>query len=260
MKEAKRTGSLRGKRRRPKARWGYRPPGYNDNDAQRLSKQQFETILRSVPIRLSKLQFVEALDSVNQIANAAQGWRYVDETDVSVGEQRAALREIHSLIYKLSNCMSDVDLTTRKTIYSNYPSTSIRDEDAELATGYDLFVRDVEALNRLKHAVSNAIHSLPKSPGKPNVKALRPVCRDLAKIFEHYSGKRFSLDRLRKTIGPESFLSPGSLFVALVMQIIWPGATVAQLETAMKHVVKTRVNWSQITSSKSNANLRANTI
>ena len=130
------------------------------------------------------------------------------------------------------------DLSTRQTIFANYPNLRLDHEPDEPIRKLGLFSRDIEHLKRLLLGLKAAERALPKIGGRPPLSLLSQTCLDLIKAYERTTGRKFKLDYLPSATGVEAFLSPGAQFVARCALVLFPDATAANLNTAMREAKK----------------------
>lgn len=222
---------------RPKARWGFRPPGFQD---QVLFTREKVEELAAICGRSDDAAVAELRALLNEETSALQFVRYSHETEVSVPNQRAALRVLANLAHRLIGHIDDADLTTRRTVYSTYRNIRLEDEEDVEMDSHKLFSRDVGHLRRLCGAFEHALARTKDTGGRPHPGHLATTCRVLAKVYERFSDKAFTFDRPVGPKGAAGFVTEGTRFVAAAALVIWPDATTGNLATVMRRIKSTQ--------------------
>jgi hypothetical protein len=86
-------------------------------------------------------------------------------------------------------------------------------------------------VNRLKEAAGRACADLPRGDGRPPQETLRWLCREVAEVYELFSGRRF-------TYNPRSKYSSSTEWVSNVVQLIDPEITSGNLSTVLRDLRK----------------------
>ena len=162
------------------------------------------------------------------------------ETEPPVREQRADLKALDHEGRQFLKHLREADLSTRRNIFATYPNVHLDHEADCKIDSYSLFLRDIDHLERLLRGVENALEPLPRSPGRPGVGVLAPLCGDLIELYERSSGESFTYERSSYDADPGTFITPGSRFVAHAALAIFPEATVANADTAIRNAMKAR--------------------
>ncbi len=217
---------------RPKPRWGHCPPGFQ---SQILFIRERVEELAAICGRDDEGDVTELSELLNDEDSPLQYVNYIRETDVSAPEQRAALRELAKGARHLVRRLEEADPKTRRAIYSAYPNVQSADEQGTNKDALKLFASDVERLKRLCSAIEYALSQGKIGGGRPSVSHLADTCRILVEIYEHFSGKEFTFYWPAGSKGEKDFVTDGTRFVAVAALVIWPGATTAELATAMRN-------------------------
>jgi hypothetical protein len=105
----------------------------------------------------------------------------------------------------------------------------------------------VEALNRIRRAIDDALKTLVIPLGRRRNGAVDIVCEKLAEVFEELAPPPGftcapALPGVGKTLDdlPEPFLSPGATFVYHAGRLLLPTVQASQFNTAMRKVVQNR--------------------
>jgi len=163
---------------------------------------------------------------------------YIEKADIPARDQRAEIKVMTEEAQSLRDHLQSADLSTRQTIFANYPNLRLDHEPDEPIRKLRLFSRDIEHLKRLLHGLEAAERALPKIGGRPPLNLLSQTCLDLIKLYERTIGREFKRDYLPSATGVEAFLSHGARFVARCALVLFPDATTANLNTAMREANK----------------------
>ncbi len=87
-----------------------------------------------------------------------------------------------------------------------------------------------------------AERALPKIGGRPPLSVLNQACLEFIKLYESTPGQDFTRDFHPSATGVGAFLTDGAQFVARCAWVIFPDATVAELNTAMRNANKRKAN------------------
>ncbi len=215
---------------RPKPRWRYMPPGIQSQI--HFIKDKVEE-LAAICGKDDEGDVSELSELLNDENSALQDIKYIYETDVSVPEQRAALRELAKGARHLVLRLEEADLKTRRAIDSAYRNVQPAYEQDIDRDDLKPLASDVERLRRLCSAIEYALSQVKRGGGRPSVSHLADTCRILVEIYEHFSGKEFTFDWPAGPRGNKEFVTDGTRFVAAAALVLWPGTTTAKLTTAM---------------------------
>jgi len=214
--------------KRPKPRWGHRPPvlespfGFTVDQATRLAEL----------VGLSDDRSVRKLHRrLNHKVAAIAAARFLIVTEVPASEQRAALRVLGDLAPKLLGYLKAADLSTRRAIFSGYPNVRLDDEADVPTDSLELFQRDISHLERLCRAIEEAPARVPREDGRPDISFAKMAAATLADIFEELTDTRFQ-------VSEKSHRQESRQFVECGVRVIVPDATDANVRTALRHAAQ----------------------
>jgi hypothetical protein len=167
---------------------------------------------------------------------------YIEKADIPARNQRAAVAVMIEEAQSLLNHLRSADLSTRETIFANYPNVRLDHEPDERTRKLGLFSRDIEHLSRLLHGLEAAEQALPKTGGRPPMSVLNQACLEFIKLYESTTGRDFTRDFHPGATGGDAFLTDGAQFVAHCALVLFPDATEAELNTAMRNAIKRKGN------------------
>jgi hypothetical protein len=166
---------------------------------------------------------------------------YIEKADIPARNQRAAVAVMIKDAQSLLGHLQSADLSTRETIFANYPNVRLDHEPDERTRKLGLFNRDIEHIERLLHGLEAAERALPKTGGRPPLRVLSQACLELIRLYESTPGREFKLDYHSSATGFE-FIPAGAQFVARCALVLFPDATTANLITAMRNANKRKAN------------------
>lgn len=219
--------------KKTKPRWGYRPLGFQSVLAfsEEQAKRLAEIAGKTHPQSAKKLHRL-LIDEGETLAVVD----YMMRSEVSPPEQRAALNVLIDHSRCLLDGLREVDLDTRRVIYSDYPNLRFSDHEAqEPMDSHRLFKRDIDHLERLCRALEDAPSRVPKGSGRPVIGIAKIAAEKLAAVYENFTGELFQVSN-------KSNLDAPVRFVEYALGIVAPEATDANIRTALRHAVKV-LNW-----------------
>ena len=217
----------------PKPRWGYRPPGFQS--APVFSEEQAKR-LAEIAGRAHSQSIKKLNQLLNEEGEALTFVDYINQTEVSPPEQRAALEVLIDHSRRLLEGLREVDLDTRSVIYSGYPNLRLVDHEAqEPMDSYRLLQRDMDHLERLCRALEEAPSRVPTGSGRPDMGLGKFAAEKLAAVYEDFTGEKFQVSGKRGRDAP-------ARFVEYALKAIAPEVTDANIRTALRHAVKV-LNW-----------------
>ncbi len=224
---------------RPKPQWGHRPEGLQGGFPPSPFKPDF---VQEIACGYGIADAERLGKRLNQIAVQKTIFEDIEESEVSTPNQRAALAVMIEEAQSLLDHLRSADLSTRQTIFSNYPNSRLDHEPDEGTRKLGLFSRDIEHLSRLLHGLEAAARALPKTGGRPPLSVLSQACLELIKLYENTTGQEFKLDYHSSATGVDAFLTDGAQFVARCALVLFPDATDAELNTGMRNARKRKAN------------------
>ncbi len=216
-----------------KPRWGYRPPGFQSAPvfSEQQAKRLAEIAGRSHSQSIKKLHQL-----LNEEGEALIFVDYINRTEVSTPEQRAALEVLIDHSRRLLEGLREADLDTRRVIYSGYPNLRLLDHEAqEPMDSHRLFQRDIDHLERLCRALEEALSRVPTGSGRPGIEIAKSAAVKLAAVYENFTGEKFQVSGKRGRDAP-------ARFVECALRTIAPEVTEANIRTARGYAVKV-LNW-----------------
>ncbi len=219
--------------KKPKPRWGYRPPGFQSAPvfSEEQAKRLAEIAGRSHSQSIKKLHQL-----LNEEGEALTLVDYINRTEVSPPEQRAALEVLIDHSRRLLEGLREADLDTRRVIYSGYPNLRLVDHEAqEPMDSLTLFLRDIAHLERLCRALEEAPSRIPEGSGSPGIGIAKIAAEKLAAVYEEFTGEKFQVSGKRGRDAPAKF-------VECALRTIAPEVTEANIRTATRYAVKV-LNW-----------------
>ncbi len=218
--------------RRPKPQWGHRPEGFQGDSP-------FGSDLVREIAQMHGISDIEHLAAgLDAIAGQKAVAEYIEKADIPARDQRAAIKVMIEEARSLLGHLQAADLSTRETIFANYPNVRLDHEPDERTRKLGLFSRDIEHLSRLLHGLEAAARALPKTGGRPPMRVLSQACLELIKLYERGTEREFKLYHLPSATGVDAFLTDGARFVARCALVLFPDATAANLNTAMREANK----------------------
>ena len=224
---------------RPKPQWGHRPEGIQGGFPPSPFKPDFVEEVAQAHGIVDTSYLAAEFDT---IAVRKADAEYRKETDISAPNQRAAIKVMIEEARSLLDHLQSADLSTQQTIFSNYPKLRFDHEPDERTRKGGLFTRDIKHLKRLLRGLEAAERALPKTGGRPRLSLLPQACLDLIKLYERTTGRDFERNFHPSATGADAFLTDGAQFVARCALVVFPDATAAELNTAMRNVSKRKGN------------------
>jgi hypothetical protein len=229
--------------KKPKPEWAKSYPGLSGNEL--VSQEQALQLAKLANVPASQMN--SFLEELFQIIHAFEIGDYLQRQETPISSQRAALEELKKLSWQLQECMNQIDQTTRIRIAGHYEARTLSHEldappDLErrrketrselLQDRHLLLKRDAEHVRRFAGAVATALRFLgdeerAKGGAPARLAALRLAAVRLAGLWEHYTGRRFTISRKR---GKDE----DATFGAKALKMLMPGATDANIKTALR--------------------------
>lgn len=221
--------------KKPKPSWGYRPPGFQSAPvfSEEQAKRLAEIAGRSHSQSIKKLHQL-----LNEEGEALIFVDYINRTEVSTPEQRAALEVLIDHSRRLLEGLREADLDTRRVIYSGYPNLRLDHEAPEPMDSRTLFLRDIAHLERLYRALEEAPSRIPEGSGSPGIGIAKFAAEKLAAVYEEFTGEKFQVSGKRGQDAP-------ARFVECALRTIAPEVTEANIRTALRHAVKV-LKWRRL--------------
>lgn len=225
---------------RPKPAWGHRPPGFRDEPL--FDAHQLGQIAAALGISTDEKR-AQLDDALHEVAQPLRWVIYLETTYVPEPAVKACLHELHRLALELRSKLDEADLTTRAAIRSAYPDNPMAHE-ADLiqeqqrlshhigepirANGDDLFRRDLEHLDRLRHVILAAESFAPSGDGRPGLKLAKFIAVKLAPVFSEITGMAFSVTKRKRR-------TPEAAALDLALRALIPDLTEANVRVVLRH-------------------------
>ncbi len=185
-----------------KPQWGHRPEGFQGDSP-------FGSDLVREIAQMHGISDIEHLAAgLDAIAGQKAVAEYIEKADIPARDQRAAVAVMIKEAQSLLDHLQSADLSTRETIFANYPNVRLDHEPDERTRKLGLFSRDIEHLKRLLHGLEAAERALPKTGGRPPLRVLSQACLELIKLYERGTGRDFTRYCLPDKTGLDAFPPP----------------------------------------------------
>jgi len=189
-------------RRKPKAQWGHRPPRLRPEDTAPLPDDFLVEMASLAGVPSADRENPQFVRMSTELGDIAVGWAvqlYMDDTEVSEPDRRAALEQLAPLGMQLLTLLDECDLSTRRDIFSVYPQNLLEVENQVKVClnvtpngGRSAFLRDVEAFRRLVGGIANALGEAKRNPGGRNPIRGHAATVDLMFLWSELTGKDFT--------------------------------------------------------------------
>ena len=235
--------------KKPKPEWGKSYPGLGGKEL--VAQEQALRLAKRANVPASQMN--SFLEELFHIIHEFEIEDYLQRYETPIGSQRATLEELKKLSSQLQERMSQMDQTTRIRIAGHYQARTLSHElDAppglerrrkvtrsELPQDrHMLLKRDAEHVRRFAGAVATALRFLgderrAKGGAPARFAPFQQAADHLAKLLEQYTGLRFTISRKR---GKDK----AAAFVATALKMLMPGATGANIATALRFAASRR--------------------
>ena len=161
-------------------------------------------------------------------------------SEVSPPEQRVTLKVLIDRSRGLIEGLREADLDTKRRIYSGYPNLRHLEYEAKEPMGnLKLFRRDIAHLERLCHALEEALSRVPEGGGSPGIAIARFAAVKFAEVYERFTGEKYRFSEKRGRDAPARFVKCAlSTIAPKLTDAKIRKLTDAKIRTALRHAVK----------------------